>query len=181
MPTEHNRARLLRECEALERNEPGDLSRKVPKKKARKDRQKRPEAKKADKGKYCREHGWGTHATPECWTLHPELMPEKFKEKGAAKGKGKPANNKETHSMLREAMKDQLHELLANLHKKGKKQVRFQATKKAAKKRKVAHESSDSDNSVHEMDVTPEPSDDEADKVERIQAFIAEELKDQSD
>ena len=33
VPTEHNRARLLCECKALERNEPGDLAKKVPKKK----------------------------------------------------------------------------------------------------------------------------------------------------
>ena len=180
VPTEHNRARLLRECEALERNEPGDLSRKVPRKRAKKDKAKNPVAKKGDKGKYCREHGWGTHTTPECWTLHPELMPDKFKDKVGSKPKAKPAN-KETHAMLRAAMKDQLHELLTTLQKKGKKQVRFQNSKKVAKKRKVSQESSDSENSVHEMDVTPEPSDDEADKAERIQAFIAEELTNQSD
>ena len=74
-----------------------------------------------------------------------------------------------------------LHELLTTLQKKGKKQVRFQNSKKVAKKRKVSQESSDSENSVHEMDVTPEPSDDEADKAERIQAFITEELTNQSD
>ena len=121
------------------------------------------------------------YATPECWTLHLELMPDKFKEKAALKPKHKAPKAKESHAMMREAMKEQLHELLANLNKKGKKQVRFQSGKKASKKQKTSHESSDSDNSVHEMDVTPEPSDDESNKVERIQAFIAEELNEQSD
>ena len=181
VPTEHDRKRLLRECEALERNEPGELGKRVPRKKGKKDKQKCPPAKKAEKGKYCREHGWGSHGTAECWTLHPDLMPDKFKEKQAPKAKGKPYKPKETHAMIKEAMKDHLHELLTTLQKKGKKQVRFQATKKTAKKRKTTQDSSDSDNSVHEMDVTPEPSDDETDKVERIQAFIAGELDESSE
>ena len=50
-------------------------------------------------------------------------MPDKFKEKQAPKAKGKPYKPKETHAMIKEAMKDHLHELLTTLQKKGKKQV----------------------------------------------------------
>ena len=117
VPTEHDRARLLRECEAMERNEPGELAKRVPKKKKTKKEKKHSSLTKSQKGKFCSEHGWGTHSSSECWTLHPELMPEKFKINAGGSAKTKKPNKaeKETHSLVKEAVKDQLQELLATM------------------------------------------------------------------
>ena len=114
VPTNHDRARLLRECEAMERNEPGKLADKVPRKPAKKKQKKSKDSSNAKHGtKYCSEHGWGTHGSSECWTLHPELKPEKFKTSGEKKAKGKA--NKETHALVQEMVKEQLKEILATL------------------------------------------------------------------
>ena len=174
VPTEHDRARLLRECEALERNEPGEMGKRIPKKKkGKKEKKPAPAIKKTAKGKYCTEHGWGTHSSSECWTLHPELMPEKFKTNKANKGKNKP--EKESHAMLKAVMKEQLQELLTTMQSSRKRKVSFK-TKKAAQKRKVVVDS-DTDNSLHEMEETPELSDDKNSVVARVQAFITDEAK----
>ena len=113
VPTEHDRARLLRECEALERNEPGDLAKKVPRKNRKKvKREKKAPVQKAGQ-KYCSEHGWGTHGSSECWTLHPELMPDKFKDGNKKIKRTKKVPEKESHAIVKAAVKEQLHKMLA--------------------------------------------------------------------
>ena len=180
VPTDHNRARLLRECEALERNEPGEtgrIPRKQPKKKAKREEKeaKASDAAKASGNKYCRQHGWGSHSTPNCWTLHPELKPDKFKEGTGPQKKG-PNKAKESHAMLRNVMKEQLHELLTTMRdQKPKKKVVFKR-KRVMNKKHAADPSSDSE-SDHEMETTPAPSDEE-DTLKSVQRFLAEEGQD---
>ena len=75
-------------------------------------------------------------------------------------------------------MKDQLKELLAAMKgSKTKKRAGGGSSKKNAKKKKDSFESSDSDNSVHALDNTPDPSDDE-DTASRVQRFICDEAED---
>ena len=91
VPTDHTRSRLLRECEALERNDPtivARIPRKQTKKKSKKFKNNHSSTStsnsnnKKSTDKYCSEHGWGNHDSANCWALHPELKPDKFKKSG---------------------------------------------------------------------------------------------------
>ena len=175
VPTEHNRARLLRECEALEHNEPGELAKKVPRKKRKKEKTTPNNNNDQTGQKYCSEHGHGNHSSSECWTLHPEKKPDKFKHSSKKAKKNGKETNQESHAMIKAAMKEQLHEMLAMMKQsRGKKNVAKQ-TAKSSKAKKRKEEDSDSDNSLHELDNTPEPSDDEGSKAAMIQRFIEDE------
>jgi len=59
--------------------------------------------------------------------------------------------------MLKAVMKEQLQELLTTMRSSKKRKVSFK-TNKAAQKRKVIVDS-DTNNSLHEMEETPEPAD----------------------
>ena len=165
VPTDHDRARLLHECEVMERNQPSSLADKVPKKAAKKKQKKSKDSDKKPNGrKYCSEHGWGTHGLSECWTLHPELKPEKFKTSGEKKSKAK--GNKETHALVQQMVQEQLKETLATL----------KPTKPKKKKRKqsVLFAESDSNESANAMEtVTPEASDTKR-TADKIQKFVSE-------
>ena len=165
VPTDHDRARLLRECEAMECNEPGSLVDKVPKKAAKRKQKKSKDSKEKPKGtKYCSEHGWGTHGSSECWTLHPELKPEKFKTSGEKKSKNK--GDKETHALVQQMVQEQLKEILATL--------KPTTTKKKKRKQSVLFAESDSDESANAMETeTPEASDTEG-TADKLQKFVSE-------
>ena len=105
VPTEHDRARLLRECEALERNEPGDLAKKVPRKKRKKEKNTPKNNTSQAAQKYCSEHGHGNHSSSECWTLHPEKKPDKFKNSTKKDKKNKKDSDQENHNLIKAAMK----------------------------------------------------------------------------
>ena len=174
VPTDHPRSRLLRECEALERNEPVEVARVPRKKKAKKAKTSEGPDKKSD-SKYCSEHGWGNHDSASCWTLHPKLKPAKFKTSGEeGKGGPKTKGHKETHAMVRSAMKEQLHELLTTMKDTRSKKVSYKR-KRSALKKKASEATSGSDESDHAMDHTPNPSDDEDDTLERVKRFLEEE------
>ena len=182
VPTEHDRARLLRECEALERNEPGDMAKRVPRKKRKKEK-KTPKTNDSPTGqKYCSEHGHGNHSSSECWSLHPEKKPDKFKNGSKKAKKNGNETNQENHAMLKEAMKEQLHEMLTMMKQSRNKKNVFKTTTKRGKGKKRKQEDSDSDNSVHAMDNTPEPSDsEELSKAAMVQRFIEDEAMEDPD
>ena len=78
--------------------------------------------------------------------------------------------------MLRNVMKEQLHELLTTMRdQKPKKKVVFKR-KRVMNKKHAALPSSDSE-SDHEMEATPVPSDQE-DTLKSVQRFLAEEGED---
>ena len=85
----------------------------------------------------------------------------------------KRKGHKETHVMVRNAMKAQLHELLTTMKESRTKKVTFKGKKGSAKRK--ASDISDTDESDHAMEHTPEPSDDESDTLERVQRFLEEE------
>ena len=129
------------------------------------------QTRKTKKGLYCTEHGSGNHSSKDCWTLHPELMPDKFK-KAASKSKAK----QETHAIQPATMK-QLKEMFAmakeQWDKKGKTGHKtVQKTPRKGKKHssdaRYSSDMSDSDQSNHNMENnTPLPSDDETVKKEK--------------
>ena len=90
VPTKHDRGRLLRECEAIERNEQQETSVVNKKNKATtrdkdKDRTKKMTPTRTigrnAKLKFCSEHGPNTtHDSNKCWVLHPNLKPSKFEK-----------------------------------------------------------------------------------------------------
>ena len=175
VPTDHDRARLLRESEAMERKEPGKLADKVPRKPAKKKQKKSKDSSHAKHGtKYCSEHGWGTHGSSECGTLHPDLKPEKFKTSGEKKAKAKAKNaTKETNVLVKEMVQTQLQELLANFKPNKKKN----SSKTRSRKRSVLFAESDSDESAHEMEVeTPDASNMEG-VADKVQKFVAETIE----
>ena len=78
--------------------------------------------------------------------------------------------------MMRNVMKEQLHELLTTMRdQKPKRKVTFKRKRVMAKKQ-AAVPSSDSE-SDHEMEMTPVPSDEE-DTLTSVQRFLAEEGQD---
>ena len=166
----------------MERNDPvtvARIPRKQAKRKAKKSNKKDspPSNDKKGTNKYCSEHGWGNHDSAGCWTLHPDLKPTKFQKTGENKKKN---DQKETHAMVREAMKEQLHELLTTMkNARTTKKVTFKR-KRGTGKKKAASASSDTDESDHAMDHTPNPSDEEDDTVDRVKRFLEEEAEEDS-
>ena len=166
VPTKHDRARLLNECEAIERNEKIDSSlnnTKGQQKRKEKDKKKGAirRSPKNPKLKFCSEHGPNTtHDSTKCWILHPNLKPAKFEkeEQFARKGKAMKA-------LLKNTSKSELLNMILDSSKatakpKGKATKSGKVTKKRTKDEVEASESSDE--SVQQMDVeTPLPSEDE--------------------
>ena len=171
VPTQHDRTRLLNECEALERNEKlehranqktphrSGLSNKKERRVPANQRSKSP----AVKAKMCSEHGLNsTHDSAGCWILHPNLKPAKF-------AKAKTGKNKEVNALLKNTSKAELYSMLmaqkpSSLETpttSGKKRLGKSAKVLQKKnKRKVVHLDS-SDESIQHMDNTPLPSEDE--------------------
>ena len=179
VPTQHNKSRLLIECEAIERSEAMDTTKVMKNNHKDKDKDKRlpkPVATKTNKGlKFCSEHGVNsTHDSAGCWVINPKLKPAKFGTKTTA------SKVREMSTMLKQTSKKELFNML--LQSQGAETVNKEQKKKAVKsvaknnKRKVAQASSDE--SAHQMsedsDVgsegveTPPPSDNESPSKKRI-------------
>lgn len=174
VPTKHDRARLLKECEAIERNEKLDSSlnnqKQMPKKK---EMDKKPAVVRKmsnnPKLKYCTEHGPNvTHDSSKCWVIHPELKPSKFDKSEKFAGQGKAMK-----ALLKNTSKSELFNMFLSSQKETTKTKvttsGTKGTKKRTKKEQRFPESSDE--SVQHMEcetpaasdteATPPPSDDE--------------------
>ena len=118
VPTQHDRTRLLNECEALERNEKLEhrvATTKTPQKSGmghKKNRQVQTNQRSkspALKAKMCSEHGLNsTHDSAGCWILHPNLKPAKF-------AKTKPGKSNEVNALLKNTSKLFLKRALISL------------------------------------------------------------------
>ena len=160
IPTQHDRKRLIAECEAIERHvqdEKPDKETGAKKKKKRSSNERSTE--KTDKNKfYCSEHGHNpTHSTSDCYTL-------KNREKHAKKV-GKPTENrsfsnkafrKELNMLSRKSSKKKVLDLYSTAIKKEKAKLAAK-TKKAKAKDDVMSDESESDESVCVIDVAEEP------------------------
>ena len=176
VPTKHDRARLLRECEAIERSEQQD--RKVDNKASKGIRDK-SKAKtttttttrsigRNTKLKFCSEHGPNTtHDSSKCWILHPNLKPSKF-EKNESFGK----TGKAMKALLKNTTKSELFNMVlesqkAEVSDRPKEKGKGKSDKKRSKA--TAKPSSSSDESVQQMEEeTPPPSDDDSSMEERV-------------
>ena len=174
VPTKHDRARLLTECEAIERNEKIDNNVVKPKGTTkRKEAERKPSASRRmprnPKLKFCSEHGPNTtHDSSKCWVLHPNLKPSKFAQEEKFNGKGKAMK-----VLLKNTSKSELLQMvLSSQQATAKSKERTSSGTKGSKKRtKVEKPSESSDESVQQMDCdssvasgseeTPPPSDDE--------------------
>ena len=175
VPTKHDMARLMRECEAIERNEQQEAKTTNAKKTGKatttmkdKDKNGKPTSTRTvgrnAKLKYCSEHGPNTtHDSNKCWVLHPNLKPSKF-EKNETYGK----QGKAMKALLNNTSKSELFNMVLQSQKSG---VKTNNTNKASrsslkgkKKRgsKDSTTSASSDESVQQMECeTPIPSDDD--------------------
>ena len=80
VPTDHDRAKLIEMCEALERSLPATSKDKIPKKKPKTAKHKVHGKKPSWATKYCARHGWCAHSTEECTPFNPALKkPEQNK------------------------------------------------------------------------------------------------------
>ena len=170
VPTNHDRKRLLKEVEAIERNQSEETIQKA-KKKDKKDHDKKQKS-EATKGdgkngkKHCKEHGLGNHGTKECWKVHPELLPEKFK----TSNKDKNTKTKETLAMSK-ATKVDLLELLLTAQKSSNKKRKGNSNSKPTKKVRIADApDSESNESLHNMENT-ESDTSSSEMKERLQRY----------
>ena len=162
--TQHDFSRLTQEAEAMERKEANKANKakqaRKPEKRKKMEhpRTKNSVANKKTKGnnKFCSEHGWGNHASADCWTLHPELVPEKYQKKPPAKGttKKEEKNNKKTKEMM------------LTIPKKAKK------TKKVPKTPHIEESDSNSVLSVAQMERNVKLAKEE--RIQRYQAKMAQ-------
>ena len=143
VPTDHDRRRLLKEAEAIERNQTEAKTQKVKKTNKGNNRRDPPNPPAPKEGqKNCKECGLGNHSTKECWKLHPHLKPDKFKK--TVKKDPVKKTEKELNAMSRDDLLKMLKEKTSNKRKTTK-------TVSPKKRRKIV-ESSDSEASVHQMD-----------------------------
>ena len=170
VPTQHDRTRLLNECEALERNEKLEhrvATTKTPQKSGmghKKNRQVQTNQRSkspAVKAKMCSEHGLNsTHDSAGCWILHPNLKPAKF-------AKTKPGKSKEVNALLKNTSKAELYSMLMASKAShveadnGKKRIGKSAEVLQKKKKRKVVLLDSSDESIQQMDQTPLPSEDE--------------------
>ena len=184
VPSQHNKERLLKEAEAIERKEAEENQKKrrsertnggnsrSASRRAKKKAAKPEKPSNSNQNKFCSEHGWGNHASKDCWSLHPELKPEKFRDSTGSAGKktGKANANKTTTKKEINAMvQKELYDLIRGAKGSSKKT----AGKSSKKARKDAE--SDSDESLNHLESedgnTPMPSDDDEDMLSRIKAY----------
>ena len=184
VPSQHNKERLLKEAEAIERKEAEENQKKrrsertnggnsrSASRRAKKKAAKPEKPSNSNQNKFCSEHGWGNHASQDCWSLHPELKPEKFRDSTGSAGKktGKANANKTTTKKEINAMvQKELYDLIRGAKGSSKKT----AGKSSKKARKDAE--SDSDESLNHLESedgnTPMPSDDDEDMLSRIKAY----------
>lgn len=164
VPSLHDRARLLAECEQLERAELTNLSsakkpdskvKDVPKKKVHKAKGKKP-----GKKFYCKHHGSNTnHTTEDCYTLKNRANKRTGNvESSVAKTSfSKNQFRKEVHSMSKGGNKMEVLDLYYSTVKKERKKEKARVAKSKAKTLpdSSSNSESESDHSVHVIDVVP--------------------------
>ena len=154
-PTDHDKARLIRECEAIERNQE-ETANHPEKEKKDKSGSKRKKDKLNSKPFYCTEHGPNnTHASKDCFTL-------KNREK---KGNGKPLKDngkkpftpksfrQELNALARKTSKKEVLDLYASVLAKETAKYNESAKTRKRKQAEPEEDSSDSDESFHVIDV----------------------------
>ena len=152
VPTDFDKERFIRECEAIERNEPKTvkkssketLNKKIPAHKKSQGVKHRSSSHKSETSKYfCTEHGNNhIHSTDKCFTLKNR----KDKEKGPT-GLTKKSFRKEINSLTKGGqLKKKILEMFAHVLKDERVKLAKQKAHKAKKAKKtVIADSSDSD------------------------------------
>jgi hypothetical protein len=163
IPTGHNKARLIRECEILERNDPMQKNAKVlPKNKEKPSKKGTSKFKNGSKyttdkkaGYYCTEHGSNpTHNTDSCYTLK-----NKSKKTDDSGSMTKKSFRREINLLSLKRPKKKVIEMFALVlgeeRKKAAKKQKAKKSKKKAREQAAATTSSsesDSDESMHAID-----------------------------
>jgi hypothetical protein len=162
IPTGHDKARLIRECEILERNDPQKSAKVPPKNKEKPSKKGTSKFKNGSKyttdkkaGYYCTEHGANpTHNTDSCYTLK-----NKSKKTDDSGSMTKKSFRREINLLSLKRPKKNVIEMFALvLGEERKKAARKQKAKKSKKKAReqaaatTSSSESDSDESMHAID-----------------------------
>ena len=172
IPTQHDRKRLISECEAIERHITDDVEDKethAKKKKKKNAKDKANDPDRDNKKFYCTEHGHNsTHSTGDCFTI-------KNREKKANKTKNGEKNTfsnkafrKEINLLARKSSKKKVLDLYATAIKK----ERAKMAAKKVRKNSEANDESDSDDSIHVIEMTDKANSKKRNKDESDDEYI---------
>jgi hypothetical protein len=160
-PTEHDRTRLIAECEAIERHVKVDDTPKATEKKknnnnknTRFDKSKagarKSESAAASSNFYCSEHGKNdSHNTNKCWTLENRKKAGSQGNKSNNRSFSKNSFRKELNLLSRKSSKTQVLDLYESTIKQERKTIAKRQAKRKASEPDSESDESDSDVSVH--------------------------------
>jgi hypothetical protein len=164
IPTEHNRTRLIAECEAIERHVKADDTPKTTEKKGNNNKKKngrfdkskssaRTSETAAHSNFYCTEHGKNeSHNTNKCWTLENRKKTGSQGHKSNNRSFSKNSFRKELNLLSRKSSKTQVLDLYESTIKQERKKIAKRQAKRKASEPDSESDESDSDVSVHNME-----------------------------